>query len=221
MYIRYHAYMYDIIEYKRVGATLAVFVLLLMPSFSYAETVEESLKKQLIQSLMEQVKALQSQVALIQKATSTATISAHVQRTSESFNVLRDKYGNGDTGVGKYTLVLDITADKDTLYIPVSIATGRKSNGLIYQVEGSERATSTATVSCRGENAVIVTSGTLSYCKVPAFKTVSFRVFVTVTASLREEFTVAIGLINYKLNPSDVRYKKYVTDIRTKTLKFR
>lgn len=195
-----------------------------LPHSVQAETAEESLKKQLILNLDEKLKSLQAQLIELQGtkiSTSTEPISIVLKSSSANFKRLRHIHGTDAAGEGKYMLKVEITAGKDALYIPVSITTGRKSNGLIYQVEGSERATSTATVTCNGEDSLIVTSGTLSYCKVPAGKTVNFKVLVTIVGPLREEYRVALGRINYKLNTNDSRYKKFLTDIHTKLLKFR
>lgn len=208
-----------------IALLVGIFFTFALPNAVSAETREESLKRQLLLNLNEQLKSLQAQLAEINGtkiSTTTPPVGVSLKKSTGSFKKLNNEDGSDDSGEGKYMLQIAVAAGSDDLYIPVSIATGRKSNGLIYQVEGSERAESTATVSCSGENSVVVTSGSLSYCKVPKGMTVSFKVLVSVVGELKEEYRVVLGHINYKLNPSDLRYKKFLLkDIRTKLLKFR
>lgn len=120
--------------------------------------------------------------------------------------------------LGKYSIFIDVTAIKDTIYLPVSIGSGRKSTGFIYQMEGVAAINSKATISYKGEGTTIVTSGSISYCKVPAGKTASFKIFAEIESAKPSGYRFVISRINYKFNPNDMRYKRFITEIGTKFL---
>lgn len=123
---------------------------------------------------------------------------------------------------GQFTLQLDIIALQQTIYIPTSLASGKKPTGFVYQIEGTAPGMiSTTDISCKGEGIAQVTLGTLLYTKIPQGKTASFRIYVDIEGSLNKTYKVVINRINYKLDPSDARYKKFDVDIATKELKFK
>lgn len=169
-------------------------------------------KVKLVADLKKQVSALQRQIAEI-------PFTINVQKTDAHFYRLKKQKDSDDLGLGKFLLLVDITPHKETLYIPVSIASGRKSAGFIYQVEGTASSTATATISTKG--AVTVTSGTISYCKILPGKTATFKIFTEVTGAEGKKYTVVISRINYKLNPNDLRYRRFLTEIHTKVLKLK
>lgn len=120
------------------------------------------------------------------------------------------------TLLGKYAVFIDVTAIKETLYLPVSIGSGRKSTGFIYLIEGATTVNSKATISYKGEGTTIATSGSVSYCKIPVGKTASFKIFSDVEVVPSKKYRFVISRINYKLNPNDSRYKRLITEIGTK-----
>ncbi len=144
-----------------------------------------------------------------------------VEKSEAHFSRAYDKIRSDDFGIGKYLLLLNVMASKETVYIPVSIASGRKSTGLIYHIEGTAGGVATVTVSSKGEGVATVTSGSISYCKIPAGKIATFKIIAQVTGSLGKEYKIVVSRINYKLNPNDLRYKRFLTEIGTETLKFR
>ena len=179
-------------------------------------------KKERVKELQEQVNKLQSKLTATNKIPPVLdSITVLVQKNEANFSEAYDTNRKDKLGLAKYNLLIDITAGKDTIYIPTSIASGRKSTGFIYQVEGSASGAGTASVTFRGEGTMIVTSGTISYCKIPAGKTASFRIQAEVTGTLGKAYKIVISRINYKLNSNDLRYKRFLTDITTETLKFR
>lgn len=122
---------------------------------------------------------------------------------------------------GKYFLRFDLTAGEEILYIPVSIATGRKSTGFIYLVEGTAESNPTASITWRGKETAIVTSGSISYCKIPTGKTATFEIRAHVHGTRGKKYKFVLSRINYKLNPNDLRYKRFLTEVSTDSLKFR
>lgn len=148
-------------------------------------------------------------------------VNFSIQKSEAQFSQAYDKNRKDDLGIGKYFLLLNVTALKETLYIPVSIASGRKSTGLIYHIEGTGGGTASTSISVQGVGVVTVTSGTISYCKIPAGKTATFKIQAEITGALGKEYSFVITRINYKLNPNDMRYKRFLTEITSQTLKFR
>lgn len=123
---------------------------------------------------------------------------------------------------GQFTLYLDIIALQQTLYIPTTLASGKKPTGFVYQIEGTAPGQiSTTEVSCKGDGISQVTMGTLLYTKIPQGKTASFRIYADIVGSLNKTYKVVINRINYKLDPSDARYKKFDVSIASKPLTFK
>lgn len=125
-------------------------------------------------------------------------------------------------GQGQFDLSLDVTCLQEAVYIPLSLASGKKSTGFIYQIEGTaEGAISTADIVCHGEGVTQITLGTLRYVKIPTGKTADFRFTFLIEGDYGKEYKIVINRINYKLDPRDARYKKFDVAFETKTLEFR
>ncbi|HVU80022.1 MAG TPA: hypothetical protein VHD37_01520 [Candidatus Paceibacterota bacterium] len=128
--------------------------------------------------------------------------------------------GGNDTGIGEFFIALDIIALQETVYVPISIASGKKPTGFVYQIEGTgEGSISTTDISCRGDGVSDITLGTLLYAKIPQGKTATFRISIQMKGNPSREYRILINRISYKLNPSDARYKKLDTALATKVLK--
>ncbi len=153
--------------------------------------------------------------------TEDGIIKIAIEKSEAHFSRAYDKNRTDDFGIGKYALTLSVTALKEAVYIPVSIASGRKSTGLIYHIEGTAGGVATVTISSKGEGIATVTSGSISYCKIPVGKTASFKILAQVTGALGKEYKIVVSRINYKLNPNDLRYRRFLTEIPTEALKFR
>lgn len=152
--------------------------------------------------------------------TITASIKVRVQKTQARFKRIRNSQGPGG-GVGEFFLLLDITAVQEAVYIPMSIASGKKPTGFVYQIEGTKEGTiSTTDISCSGVGVTQVTLGTLLYCKIPAGATATFRVLIEMRGKVGKEYRIVINRIHYKHSPSDARYQKFLEEISTTTLKF-
>ncbi len=123
--------------------------------------------------------------------------------------------------IGKYALQLTVSATKETLYIPASIGSGRVSTGFVYHIEGTEKGTSEAKITCRGEGIATITSGSISFWKLPVGKTALIKIYVQVTGSRRGRYKIVVSRINFKLNPNDQRYTRFLTEIGSKTVELR
>jgi len=147
-------------------------------------------------------------------------MKVHVDKTQSRFKRVRD--GNGSrTGIGEFFLLLSITAKDTALYIPLSIASGKKPTGFVYHIEGTaEGMISTTDISVRGEGVTQLTLGTILYAKIPVGKTAVFRLLIEMRGKVGKTYGIVINRINYKHNPSDARYQKYLQEIPTKTVKF-
>lgn len=126
-----------------------------------------------------------------------------------------------DIGHGEFFLLLKITALKEDVYIPLSIASGKKATGFIYHIEGTAAGDIYQTnLSCRGDGITKITLGTLLYAKIPALKTGEFRILIEIRGGTSKEYKVVINRLNYKLDPTDARYKRLDVEINSKLLKF-
>lgn len=126
-----------------------------------------------------------------------------------------------DTNIARYYVRLDIRATKYTLYIPVSIASGKKSTGFIYQIEGTGEANASATIDSQGKNTTRVTFGSIEYCKIPPGQVASFKIITKVKGKRPKQYKFVLSRINYKLNPNDSRYKRVLTEISTDFIQLR
>lgn len=167
------------------------------------------------------IEGLQTQVQKLQKQIIEIPLRIKVQKTDAHFYRSQNKEDSDHLGLGKYLLVVDVTASKETLYIPTSIASGRKSTGFIFHIEGENKSSGTATITSEGDGIVTVTAGSIAYTKIPPQKTARFKIRVEVLGSIRKSYKVVVSRINYKVNPNDLRYKRFLTEVDTDFLKFK
>lgn len=147
-------------------------------------------------------------------------ILVDVKDTEENFRRTRIPDGP-DRVIGNFIFIIDITALGKDLYVPLSIASGKKPTGFVYQIEGTAQSSILKTdISCRGDNITQVTLGTIVYCKIPASMTATFRIRVETRGQVGKLYKIAIRQIRYKLNPLDIRYQILLENLQTKMLKF-
>jgi len=147
-------------------------------------------------------------------------MNVSIKKTQARFKRVRVPDGP-DLGIGEFFLLVDITAAEQAIYVPLSIASGKKPTGFIYQIEGTSESTiSTTAVSCTGDSVTQVTLGTIVYMKIPAGKTATFRILVEMKGRAGKMYSVVINRINYKYNPSDARYQRFTEELSSKTVKF-
>ena len=174
-----------------------------------------------ITKLTKEVANLQAELAIVLKASGVDEfIEVKRQKNQARFERIKRK-GEVDKAVGHYFISLDITAKKQVVYIPLSIASGKKPTGFGYQIEGTgEGEIAQADVECRGEGVTQVTLGTVVYAKVPAQKVGTFRITVTIRGRLGKTYKLILYRINYKLSVTDARYQQYLKQMDSEQVKF-
>ncbi len=147
-------------------------------------------------------------------------MKVRLKKSQGRFKRIRDPQGP-DHAIGYYTLHLDITAKEQTIFVPASIASGKKPAGFVYQIEGTAIGKIvTTSIASRGTNVTQITSGTITYSKIPAGQTATFDIQIEIKCSVGKIYKIIINTINYKFDPSDARYQKYETPITTRPLRF-
>jgi len=176
---------------------------------------------QVLRTLNAQLKVLQAELAVANKAAGVDDyLSVKRTKNDSRFERVRKK-DEPDKAVGHYLLKLDITAKAQAVFIPLSIASGKKQTGFIYQIEGTgESSIVTAQVKSRGEEVTQVTLGTIVYAKIPPQKTAEFTIQVEIRGRVGKVYKFLIHRINYKLAVTDARYNQYLKEIPSDTLKF-
>ena len=143
-----------------------------------------------------------------------------VKESKRSFKRI-DRPEGPDQVLGTFSFIVDITAASGDIFIPLSIASGKKPTGFVYQIEGTaEGEIVTTAISCRGDGVTQITLGTLLYCKIPSGMTATFRIRIEIRGKVGKSYRVVIHQLHYKRNTSEARYLKYSSDISTKMLKF-
>ena len=134
---------------------------------------------------------------------------------------LKRTYRSGEAhGQAQFHLSIDIIGLIEAVYIPHSLASGKKPTGFIYQIEGTgEAAIVAAKISCQGDGVTQITLGTLRYIKIPRGKTARILMVFDIEGGSGREYKIVVNRINYKLDPSDARYKKIDAAMETSTLK--
>lgn len=155
---------------------------------------------------------------LVMKSLSTP-LTLHLKKKQERFRRLRGPEESG-VGIGEFFFLIEASAPLQDVYLPISIASGKKPAGFVYQIEGTtEGALSTTDISCSGEGTTQITLGTLLYCKIPKGKTATFRILVEIRGRVGKEYKVVISKVHYKHSTSDARYQKLEEEIRSDALK--
>jgi hypothetical protein len=125
------------------------------------------------------------------------------------FKRVRNPHGK-DGAIAEFFILVEIAPTMGTIYIPLSIASGKKATGFVYQIEGTKEANiMTADVSCKGSGVTEITLGTLRYAKIPKGSKATFRILIEVAALMHNTYHITLNRINYKYDPSDARYKHY------------
>ncbi len=144
-----------------------------------------------------------------------------IAKSQARFERIKNPKG-ADAGVGHFLLILEVTAKERLAFLPLSISSGKKTTGFIYQIEGTGAgALSTASVEVRGTGVTQVTLGTLEYAKIEVGKTATFRLQIEMKGKIGKEYSVLVHQINYKLAATDARYKKYQGSVASKKISFR
>ena len=182
--------------------------------------METPTNKKLLKELSAQLQKLQAELVIANHAAGIDDyITVKPKRSQSHFNRVIVEDGP-DKAFGQFLLTLDITAKQATAYIPLSIASGIKPTGFMYQIEGSAAGTiKTTDIKCRGENVTQVTLGTMLYTKIPQGSTASFEIHATIRGRLGQTYKIVITRINYKLQLTDPRYHQYLKELPSDTVK--
>lgn len=176
--------------------------------------------KKLLKDLSNQLKTLQDELAVANKAEGKdENITVKVKEDQARFERVKVD-GEKDKAFGNFFMMIEITAKKSDVLIPLSIASSQKPTGLMYQIEGTgEGSVSNADVTVRGDGVTQVIVGTLNYAKIPATKTATFRIQTTIKGKAGKTYKITITRINYKLTLSDARYQQYLKPIISDSVK--
>jgi hypothetical protein len=177
--------------------------------------------KKLLKGLNAELKKLQAQLAEANKVEGKDPyIGVKVGKSQARFERVKQK-GVEDKAVGKFYIEIDITAKDSDVYVPLSVASGKKVAGFMYQIEGTAEGTIVTTdIKVRGEGLSQITVGTLLYAKVPAIKTGSFQIQAEIRGGFGKTYKIVFTRLNYKLQLADTRYQQYLKAIPSKSVKF-
>lgn len=177
--------------------------------------------KKLLKELNAELKTLQAKLVQANKLEGKdAYIDVKVKKNQARFEKIKQKDAD-DKAVGKFYVEIDITAKEENIFIPISIASGKKTAGFMYQIEGTAPGSiATADIRVRGEGVTQVTLGTLLYAKIPAGKTASFEIRATTRGKMGKVYKIVFTRLNYKLNLTDARYQQYLKVIHSESVKF-
>lgn len=175
--------------------------------------------KRVLKELNTQLKTLQEELAAVNKA---AGISDHltVKLTTNQAHFKRTETRDGENkNFGIFYLQIDVTAKAATIYIPISIASGKKPTGFLYHIEGTAAGSiGTADIKCRGESMTEVTIGTIQFAKIPPKTTATFTIQVTMEGKRAKVYTINLPRINYKLSLNAARYMTYTKELRSRSV---
>ena len=176
--------------------------------------------KQMLKDLSTQLKRLEEELVIANKAEGKDEyITVKLGKDQARFERVKVE-GEKDKAFGKFHIMIEVTAKKSDVFLPLSIASGKKPTGFIYQIEGTaEGVITTADVTVRGDGVSQVTLGTLLYAKIPAGITATFRIQTTIRGKAAKTYKIIINRINYKLALTDARYQQYLKPIVSDSVK--
>lgn len=176
--------------------------------------------KKLLKDLTSQLHKLQDELAVANKAEGKDEyITVKVKKDQARFERVKVE-GAKDKAFGDFLIVIEITAKKSDVLIPLSISSSQKPTGFMYFIEGTgEGSVSKADVTVRGDGVTQITVGTLNYVKIPTTKTATFRILTTIKGKAGKTYKIIINRINYKLTLDDARYQQYLKPIVSDSIK--
>lgn len=178
-----------------------------------------TVNKKLVKELTAQLKTLQEKLVQVNKREGKDSyLDVKIKKNQARFEKAI-KNSAADTVVGKFYLEVQILAKKEVVYIPISIASGKKTAGWMYLIEGTaEGKVANADIKVRGEGVAQVTVGTLLYAKIPSGKTASFEIRATIRGKVGKTYKMVFTRVNYKLNLAETRYQQYQKELHTDTV---
>lgn len=171
-------------------------------------------KKQQLKVLTAELKKLQDDLALANKLSGLDDYIDLKVRNDQAYSQTIKGATAPSKLIGTFVTKIDITAKQTTIYIPLSIASGKTVAGFMYQIEGTaEGKIESATVQASGDNITQITVGTITYAKIPEGSTANFRISTIVKGRHGQTYHTIITRINYKLANTDKIYKQYLKEI--------
>ncbi len=175
--------------------------------------------KELIKKLLLQIKELQAQ---LEKAMKVEGIDPNVEVKVKKNQGRPEKVrqnGKEDKVFGRFYMEVAITAEQSDVFVPISIASGKKTAGFMYQIEGtSESSLVNASIKVRSEGISQVTLGTLLFAKIPAGKTATFQIKAKIQGKENKKYKIVMTRLNYKLNLTQTRYNQYLKPITSESV---
>lgn len=177
--------------------------------------------KKLLKKLNAELKILQTKLAEANKLEGKDMyIDVKVKKNQARFQRIKKK-GIGDKAIGKFYIEISITAKEQVIFMPLSVASGKKVAGFMYQIEGTaEGQIDTTEIKTSGDGVEQVTLGTLLYAKIPTGKTALFQIQATIRGRFGKSYKIVFTRLNYKLNLTDARYQQYIKEISSEGVKF-
>jgi hypothetical protein len=177
--------------------------------------------KKALKVLNDQIKVLQEKLMEAEKKEGKdAYVEVRVKKNQGRHEKIKQK-GRADKVEGKFYLELEIASKQADVYIPLSIASGKKTAGFMYQIEGTDEGSIvSAEVRVRGERVSQVMVGTLTYAKVPAKAKAAFEIRSTIKGKPGKVYKLVFTRINYKLSIAEARYQQYLKEIQSDKVTF-
>ena len=177
--------------------------------------------KKLLKELNAQLRELHAQLVKVNELEGkNPYIDVKVKKNQAHFQKITKK-GEEDKAIGKFFIEVDITAKQQDVFIPVSVASGKKAAGFMYQIEGTAPGSiATTDIKTRGEGVSHVTLGTLLYAKIPMGKTATFLIYATIRGKFGKRYKIVFARLNYKLHLTDARYEQYLKEIHSDSVSF-
>lgn len=177
--------------------------------------------KKLIKGLSVELKTLQEKLIQAHKLEGRdAYIEVKIKKNQARFQRVKQK-GVEDRAVGTFYIEIAITSKQQEVFVPVSIASGKKTAGFMYQIEGTAPGSLlTADVTVRGDGVSQVTLGTLLFAKIPMGTTATFRIQSTIRGKFGKSYKIVFSRLNYKLYLPDLRYQQYLKEVHTESVVF-
>ncbi len=173
-----------------------------------------------LKELNAEIKRLQGELVEANKYEGKdAYIEVRVKKNQARFERIKQKDAP-DKAFGKFYIEIDITAKQEMVFVPISVASGKKVAGFMYQIEGTaEGSLATADIETHGGGVSQVTLGTLRYAKIPVGATASFQIRATIRGRVGKTYKIVFARLNYKLNLTDARYQQYLKEIPSESVK--
>ena len=134
------------------------------------------------------------------------------------------KFADAEVGerlVGKFFIEIAITAKQQEIFVPLSVASGKKTAGFMYFIEGTASGQIDRTaIKVRGDGVSQITLGTLLFAKIPPDTTATFEIQATIRGAQGKRYKLVFGRLNYKLHLADARYLQYLKEVHTEMVRF-